>query len=956
VLSDFKNSPETANYETVTTVDGFEDPTLLGVAHRMYWWFPTHFFKFQDALLRWEENSQQKDKIFLLGRPQITFIDLGCGAGAASAAILSILEQYQSFLVSQSIRIDLINVNFIGVDPCQPELDIYTKLLTEYSLHIKPYKINVTIQTICQPFPEATDNLIEQLNCYSGHILIVGMSNLINWIWNEADQYLKQRKHDSLKALESQEVEALKNLAIKTNFEILYVLGIATKTRKRQWLSEKLSMLLERFLQVLAFWKRTFTSFWKLDAEVVFENPEGSRRSKEKAIASSRFFVETITDISPEFIKDKRYQDLLSLKSLERAWVKAQTWINYEALVDRVELKLFEIDYPMELERLRTACLEKFFEYLNINFDFPYAFPKNEIVNRPKSLARLEEQIIAIALVIEFEKELMEGLKNISFSFCLTRHDSEFLYQYWFELYSRFIESVLNNFGDNKMLSTDLKSYYVNINQSKLLDILAERLAFSKLSYNIISRIVGRPCHAEHDIGYGILQGHSISGVLANLALQPIDIKYVANHGMWNRYFRFTDDVAITRIKSDTRPLDTQELIDYRNILSEYDIKLSVNEGKTREYKSQSDFENKVRAHRDMDGLSARFNKLLLPLFVMNDDYRHEFNRSSLHFVYEYHELLECLGLYVSPEWLFRKIDEYTNPLKFFRSVYKIFIGKYSIKLPPLPANSSTPTKVSWAKEFEKLNGNWVAEKDVVKNMLSAMFNSSVLTIMNENENEDVDTTNYARKIKFSSNRLSIFGGGDTANQTSWMLINRPWDINVWLACKNLGRSKMDKEIAYIIDHARMSYVCALAIKALGAVRTNLAAQKIVTVLNNSNESIERLMASEALLEINLWNDITHEDIMSWMEKDCVEPYLHKNIILILAQAYPDRLHEYLATLTEHLRPVVNRAVHYAKTKSPSDVLLWRPEPEVIRSYRAKSYPVIEELIQEEGSYKFGSP
>jgi hypothetical protein len=87
-----------------------------------------------------------------------------------------------------------------------------------------------------------------------------------------------------------------------------------------------------------------------------------------------------------------------------------------------------------------------------------------------------------------------------------------------------------------------------------------------------------------------------------------------------------------------------------------------------------------------------------------------------------------------------------------------------------------------------------------------------------------------------------------------------------------------------------------------------------------------------------------------------VRTYLHKNIILILAQAYPDRLHEYLATLTEHLRPVVNRAVHYAKTKSPSDVLLWRPEPEVIRSYRAKSYPVIEELIQEEGSYKFGSP
>jgi hypothetical protein len=181
VLSDFKSSPDTENYEAVITQDGFEDPTLLGVAHRMYWWFPTHFFKFQDALLRWEENSQQKDKIFLLHRPQITFIDLGCGAGAASAAILSILEQYQAFLSSQNTRIDWINVNFIGVDSCQSELDIYSKLLTEYSLHIKQYKINVNTQTICQPFPEATDNIIEKLGAYKGHVLIVGMSNLINW-------------------------------------------------------------------------------------------------------------------------------------------------------------------------------------------------------------------------------------------------------------------------------------------------------------------------------------------------------------------------------------------------------------------------------------------------------------------------------------------------------------------------------------------------------------------------------------------------------------------------------------------------------------------------------------------------------------------------------------------------------------------------------------------------------
>jgi hypothetical protein len=271
---------------------------------------------------------------------------------------------------------------------------------------------------------------------------------------------LKEGKDDSLSKLESLEIESLKKLAVKTNFEILVILGIATKNRKRWWLVEKLSILLGKFLQTLALGNRMFSSFWKTDAEVLFENPEGSRKSKDKANASSRFFVETITDISPEYAKDKQYQDLLSPKSLERAWVKAQTWINYEAFIDRVELKLFEVDYALELDKLRVACLDKFSKHLNVDFDFSYEFPKNEKVNRPKSLARLEEQIIAVALAIEFDKELMGGLKNVSFSFHLTRRDSEFLYRYWFELYSRFVDNILKNAGDNKVITRLLQ--YIN--------------------------------------------------------------------------------------------------------------------------------------------------------------------------------------------------------------------------------------------------------------------------------------------------------------------------------------------------------------------------------------------------------------------------------------------------------------------------------------------------------------
>ena len=956
ILADFKNNAETAHFEIILTQDGFEDPTSVGVAHRMYWWFPTHFFKFQDALLRWEENCTQKDQLFLLDRHQITFLDLGCGAGAASAAILSVVEQYQDYLATLSKRIDPIKVNFIGVDPFQHELDTYKNFIEEYASNLKTKKISVDIKTICQPFPEATDELLAQLNFYKGHVLIVGMSNLINWIWNEADSYLKQRKHESLQKLESLEIESLKKIAIESNFDISYIVGIATKNKTRWWLVEKLAMLLEKLAQVLSFGDRTFSSFWKTDAEVLFENPEGSRRSKDKANASSRFFVETITDLSPQFANDNHYKNLWSSESLERAWVKAQTWINYEAFIDRVELKLFEIDYQSELKKLKTACLEKFYEYLNISFDFPYEFPKNEKINRPKSLARLEEQITSVAFAIEFDNEIIGDIRDVSFSFQMARKDSEFMYRYWFELYSRYVDSILRNTGKDKILTTDLKSFYMNINQKRLLEILAQRLISSKLSYDLIFRIIDRDCHASHDAGYGILQGHSVAGLLANMFLQPVDKKFLTNHGMKGKYFRFTDDVTITRVTSNIQPLESEEINNFRNLLLEHDAKVVLNEGKTKIYGGHTEFENKVRAHKDMDGVSARFNKLLLPIFVMNNSYRREFNKSSLHFVYEYNELLERLGLYVSPEWLFRKLDEYTNQLKLLRGWYKILRGGYSVKFPALPANASFQSRLEWAKEFERLNPSWMAEKETVKQVLAAMFNSSAMTLMNLSEQEDLDASRAARKIKFSLNRLSIFGGGDTANQTSWMLINRPWDINVWLACKNLGRSKLENELSYVIDNAKMSYVRALALKALGTIRTSSATTKIFEILDAKDERIERLMASEALLEINLWNNLSYERIMSWIEKDSGDPYLHKNIILILAQAYPEKIKDYSATIVNDVHPVVNRALHYSLTKNSSENILWRPEPDVIRNYRAKSYPIIEELIQEEGSYKFGSP
>jgi hypothetical protein len=513
----------------------------------------------------------------------------------------------------------------------------------------------------------------------------------------------------------------------------------------------------------------------------------------------------------------------------------------------------------------------------------------------------------------------------------------------------------LKNLDDDSICTSDIKSFYTNIGQSTLLGILAHRLGESRC-FDMFDAIIRRDCHADHATGYGILQGHAISGLIANVMLQPVDEQMVDNQGMMNNYFRFADDVTFTGIKSKKETTQIHEVVQFQKILWDHEKSLELNITKTQKYESAQVFRSKISGSSDLDKYSARFRKLLLPIYVMNRDYRREFSRIGWHFVYEYQKLLADIGLYFSPEWLYRKIDEYTRPRKLVTSQIKILRGDYSIDFPQLSLHSSHLGQLGWSNLFGESNKEWFKDKQNLGQELSAMFQHSANRILNDGKLEH-DLTWYNKRIKFALYRLSVFGMEDIADQISMLLISQPWNIPVWLSCRGLSRAGLEIELFNIIENSQSSYVRAMALKALGTIRTASSLSILALILDNDNvDMIEKLMASEALLDSNFWHNIQYSRIMSWINQLGDEPYVLKNIILILAQAYPDKLGEYLLSVQgNNLHPIVNRVIHYAKNKSPTENLIRRTEPEIIRKYRAKSYPIIEELLQEEGSYRIAS-
>ncbi|HEM62300.1 MAG TPA: RNA-directed DNA polymerase, partial [Chloroflexi bacterium] len=669
----FSSDPSTLGFRQMDRAQGLSEDSPRGVAHRACWWFPAHFFKFQDALLRWQARCNKSGEPFLLGSRNVTFLDLGCGAGAASAAILAVLEHYQGSLRSQGRRLENIKVHLLGVDQSAAELEAYRRLVGGYASRLRCQRIRGLASTLQAGFPADLAEILEALSGLSGHVLVIGMSNLVNWIWNDWQGQLAEGNRGQPGVLPSDEEVALVRLNREVNFDCVHVIGTATKSPVH--LKDKLRQLFDRFAARLGGGEPMHGRRGSLHAAVLYSNPEYCGWSDHCDSYASEYYVENLIGWRPEYEADERLQQALSLESLETAWAKVRSYMRYESLTDEIELRLFEADLDYNLRALRAACLDRDSEYLNVQWSQPYEFPKTEASTRPRSVPRMEEQIVAVAIALEFARELEGPCKEVCYSYRLAPRESEFLYDYWFVLYRKCLSHALRQLASGYVLLADIKSYYTNVSQSILLRLLRGRLRPSSRCLSLLTTSIDRHCGPGHDEGYGLVQGHAVSGLLGNVMLQPADWRLARHHGWGARYCRFTDDMTVTNTDGPTgRTRDTLE-----QELEQLDRRLQLNTGKT-EFLRPDRFRKNAHGSRKLDQISKRFRAVLLAVFLLDRGHRAEFNRTEWAFAHKYQELLGGQGVYLTPEWLCRKLDEYGRLERRLRSVWR----KWKLKWPPV--------------------------------------------------------------------------------------------------------------------------------------------------------------------------------------------------------------------------------------------------------------------------------
>jgi len=292
--------------------------------------------------------------------------------------------------------------------------------------------------------------------------------------------------------------------------------------------------------------------------------------------------------------------------------------------------------------------------------------------------------------------------------------------------------------------------------------------------------------------------------------LQPVDGRLVNARGLDGRYFRFTDDITVTRTSASEENTDKAVI---QEELSAHDDRLKLNEDKTYCFRAH-EYRKRISRSQQFDLLSKRFRAVLLPVFLVNGAYRGEFRRTDWSFIYKYQQLLEAIRVHFAPDWLHRKVDEYGKPERRLRSLRR----KWRLGWPSFSLASQTSGERIWRQQFIRENPEWIAEKSDLRDELTLMLTRSAQKLL-AGDLSEVGSLRHRRAVKFSLYRLSVLDVSSAYVEVVQLLVSQPWNVPAGIACRVLAKGKQEHALREVFRNSDSSYVRAMALRALGKIR-----------------------------------------------------------------------------------------------------------------------------------------
>jgi hypothetical protein len=485
------SEPESRDYKGLNykqCINILYEKTLLSVASQFHVLFPSHYYKAMYVI----DNVLETETIlgWLEHNHRICLIDIGCGAGAASAAFI---DTVHTLALEGRLNND-INICCIGVDVNPYALGLYGKFLTEIKESLKTSRLSIDIHLIREGLPQietivqVLENKREEWGQPRISQLLVMQMNIVDPL--SGLHYERGKAQNILGefgfALSEGEVifgkreaRAYGQLLHESKIDCLNIITVGTDNYDEN--KYPLPYRVDEMSQAISQHAEKNGHTQKLipvsQHTVIYENPLGSYfRTRKNVNHNSQFYAAINFITNKDLLDDKRWQDILSVDNLQLAWVRARQNLMRESLFDETELRLFEQNLEANLARL-SRQLANYMEILIEDETIFYDTPKSSEKSRPRGLTRLEEEIVAAAAIQDISKELSARYPR-SYAYRINSPRSrgnEYLYQYWFDLYRKYIkdaqEAAVKYEDTAVVVQTDIKGFYEKIIQQRLIDI-----------------------------------------------------------------------------------------------------------------------------------------------------------------------------------------------------------------------------------------------------------------------------------------------------------------------------------------------------------------------------------------------------------------------------------------------------------------------------------------------------
>lgn len=865
------NQPDTGGFRA-EKVD-LDSDTILGVASQFHKLFAAHYFKALAALQ--EIVTHEVVASWIQDNDKLCVVDVGCGAGAGSAAFIETVRQ---ILTRKHVN-RKVHIHIIGIDPTRAALEVNRAVLNRITQNESiPRNLHITHEFLCARILDGALELHARLEaqreiwgCPSlPHTLLLQV-NVVRPLVSQAQDV----------------AEAYHQIFVSTPMDRIHVLTIATREAGRAEELRQVQESLEARFQDHQMYPEI-----RYSLGCTFKNPVHSygwtrknKRGREDEEYTTIYHAAYTTVQSVGWERDMHWLAIIDADNLRRAWARTRTALMRESLFDEAEIRLFDRDVASALSRLQRRLIVYAEDLVHPQDQINYAIPKTAVAHRPKGLSRFEEEILSVAIIQAVGTAYAQTEHLYAFRLNLSEN-SEYLYEFWGEAFNRYVADANQTAQQNPtaiVIRTDIASYFTRIEQSYLVQRLKEKMRVNSTRVVwLLNKVLKKQFHrGYHEPGHGLAQGGVGSGYYANVYLADVDAHFVVDNPEQIHFFRYVDDMVI--VVSDHQQAE--------RVLSQLDerlhaLNLARSEDKT-EIVPAEIFRLEPGLSVELQELSYRCNRHLKVLWVAGCHYHEQLEVTSETF-YEfldlYRERVQALGLVVPVPTLRRKL------LKYMKMPFQGRLLEYPIELPEFGGDGDE-AKVEWANRFRNHNPIWIEELNYLRVKLATIV-QEVLS------GADLDyasiTRSDNRRMRFAVSRLCQIGLSANALELLVKLLKHapnqlrePAFVLDCIAIQGHSRVILDLYQHYAWNRQADTYMKSLLLRAMRYSSEPPIELLMGISLLSSASMEERLMATESLLASRLatlsaqqWTGVVN--ILS--NVPTLPPRLKKNFILLMRQ------------------------------------------------------------------------